>query len=41
MDAHDVAAWPGGGLHGPPFCFILAVSVAASHAWILLAGVLR
>jgi hypothetical protein len=31
----------GGGLHWLPFCFILAVSVAASNAWILLVEVLR
>ena len=31
----------GGGLHWLPFCFILAVTVAASNAWILLVEVLR
>jgi hypothetical protein len=34
-------AHAGGGLHWLPFCFILAVSVAASNAWILLVEVLR
>jgi len=31
----------GGGLHWLPFAFILAVSIAASNAWILLVEVLR
>jgi len=31
----------GGGLHWLPFSFILAVTVAASNAWILLVEVLR
>jgi hypothetical protein len=31
----------GGGLHWLPFCFILAVTVAASNARILLVEVLR
>jgi hypothetical protein len=31
----------GGGLHWLPFGFVLAVSIAASNAWILLVEVLR
>jgi hypothetical protein len=31
----------GGGLHWLPFAFLLAVSIAASNAWILLVEVLR
>jgi modulator of FtsH protease len=31
----------GGGLHWLPFAFILAVTIAASNAWILLVEVLR
>jgi hypothetical protein len=31
----------GGGLHWLPFAFILAISIAASNAWILLVEVLR
>jgi hypothetical protein len=31
----------GGGLHWLPFAFILAITVAASNAWILLVEVLR
>jgi hypothetical protein len=31
----------GGGLHWLPFAFVLAVSIAASNAWILLVEVLR
>lgn len=34
-------AQAGGGLHWLPFAFILAVSVAASNAWILLVEILR
>jgi hypothetical protein len=34
-------AQAGGGLHWLPFAFILAVSIAASNAWILLVEVLR
>jgi hypothetical protein len=31
----------GGGLHWLPFAFVLAISIAASNAWILLVEVLR
>jgi hypothetical protein len=31
----------GGGLHWLPFAFLLAISIAASNAWILLVEVLR
>jgi len=31
----------GGGLHWLPFAFVLAVTIAASNAWILLVEVLR
>jgi hypothetical protein len=34
-------AQAGGGLHWIPFCFILAIIIAASNAWILLVEVLR
>jgi hypothetical protein len=34
-------AQAGGGLHWLPFAFILAVTIAASNAWILLVEVLR
>jgi hypothetical protein len=34
-------AQAGGGLHWLPFSFILAVSIAASNAWVLLVEVLR
>jgi hypothetical protein len=34
-------AQAGGGLHWLPFAFLLAVSIAASNAWILLVEVLR
>ncbi len=36
-----LAAEGGGGLHWLPFAFILAVTIAASNAWILLVEVLR
>jgi hypothetical protein len=31
----------GGGLHWLPFAFVLAVTIAATNAWILLVEVLR
>jgi hypothetical protein len=34
-------AQTGGGLHWLPFAFVLAVSIAASNAWVLLVEVLR
>jgi hypothetical protein len=34
-------AQAGGGLHWLPFAFVLAVSIAASNAWILLVEILR
>jgi hypothetical protein len=34
-------AQAGGGLHWLPFAFVLAVTIAASNAWILLVEVLR
>jgi hypothetical protein len=34
-------AQAGGGLHWLPFAFALAVTIAASNAWILLVEVLR
>jgi hypothetical protein len=39
--AVTLLAQGGGGLHWIPFGFILAISIAASNAWILLVEVLR
>jgi len=39
--AGTLLAQGGGGLHWLPFAFILAVTIAASNAWILLVEVLR
>jgi hypothetical protein len=39
--ASTLLAQGGGGLHWLPFGFIIAISIAASNAWILLVEVLR
>jgi hypothetical protein len=39
--AATLLAQGGGGLQWLPFAFVLAVSIAASNAWILLVEVLR
>jgi hypothetical protein len=41
ISAITLLAQAGGGLHWLPFAFLLAVSIAASNAWILLVEVLR
>src|ERR1700722_1532051 len=41
VPAATLLAQGGGGLHWLPFAFILAVTIAASNAWILLVEVLR
>jgi hypothetical protein len=41
VSAATLLAQGGGGLHWLPFGFIVAISIAASNAWILLVEVLR
>lgn len=41
VTAGTLLAQGGGGLHWLPFAFVLAVTIAASNAWILLVEVLR
>jgi hypothetical protein len=41
MAGATLIAQGGGGLHWLPFAFVLAITIAASNAWILLVEVLR
>jgi hypothetical protein len=41
VSAATLLAQGGGGLHWLPFAFVLAVTIAATNAWILLVEVLR
>jgi len=41
ITAVTLLAQGGGGLHWLPFAFLLAISIAAANAWILLVEVLR